>query len=230
MKLTKTRIEELANEIIAYLKANDLDMDVCVYFNNKRIRLASEWNRETKELVVVEKIEEDMNPLDYFSYANEKHILSMSFEGGLYHKINYECDTEEFDAIFKKYGLYYEQGHAWNLSAYPDTIDYDDIEYTSYETEPESEPIKVYSHSTDVPMELLVIKHMWDKLSATTEHLGGSITMGDGFNFEYKGNRYKMVTPNYQGSMIYEHWISTIKQELKTVGATDVYYDYGRMD
>ena len=52
MKLSKVKIEEMANEIIDYLKKNGLDDGVCVYFNNKRICLGSEWNREIKEFVM----------------------------------------------------------------------------------------------------------------------------------------------------------------------------------
>ena len=81
-----------------------------------------------------------------------------------------------------------------------------------------------------VLMELLIIKHMWDRLSETTQYLGGSCVLGDGFEFEYKDIRYKIVTPSYQGSMIYEHWKDTIKNELETIGATEIYYNYGRMD
>ena len=89
MKLTKIKIEEMAREIIDCLKANKLDDDVCIYFNNKRIKLGSSWDGENEKFIPYEKVEEDMNPLDYFEYANEKHILSMSFEGDLYNLINY---------------------------------------------------------------------------------------------------------------------------------------------
>lgn len=227
MKLTKIKIEEMVNEIIDYLKANNLNDDVSIYFNNKRILLGNNYDSSKQDFVPYEKVEEDINPLDYFC-ANPKHILSMGFEGILYHLINYGASTEKFDAIFKKYGLYYEQGHAWNLTAYPDTIDYDDIEYTSYEKEPD--PIEIRSYSTDVPSELLVIKHEWDNLSSTTHHLGGSCVIGDGFEFTYKGTRYDMTTPPYQRSLIYEHWIDVIKKDLEVIGATNIHYNYGHMD
>lgn len=229
MKLSKVKIEEMANEIIDYLKKNGLDDGVCIYFNNKRICLGSEWNREMEEFVQYENVEENINPLDYFEYANENHILSMSFEGDLYDVINYG-NTNKLDAIFEKYGLYYELGNSWNLTACPSTIDYDEIEYTSYEREPD--PVVIYSHSSKdiIPVELIIIKHMWDRLSSTTVNLGGSCTIGDGFKFKYMGTKYEMVTPSYQGFLIYEHWIDIIKGELKGIGATEIYYDYGRMD
>lgn len=233
MKLTKIKIEEMAKEIIDWLKANELENDVCIYFNNKRILLGHNWDKEKGEFIPYEKTEEDICPFDYFEYVNEKHILSMSFEGGLYHVLNGyyngSCELEEkFQEIFEKYGLYYEQGHSWNLSCFPSTIEYKDIEYTLYEKEPD--PIYIYAHTKDIPVELMVIKSMWDRLSATTTHLGGSCTIGDGFDFKYKGIKYHMITPSYQGSMIYEHWIDIIKEDLKKIGATEIYYNYGRLD
>ena len=230
MKLTKNKIEELAQEIIKFLKKHDLHDSVCIYYNNKRWRSTSEYLCDGK-FRYTEIIEENINPLDYFEYANTNHILSMSFEGGLYDILNYTFGKreEQFLAIFKKYGLYYELGNSWNLSCYPDSIDYEDIEYTLYETEPD--PIMIYWHTSEnVPSELIAIKDKWNELSETTKHLGGSCTIGDGFEFRYNGIRYKISTPPYQGSLIYEHWIDTIKQELKTIGATEVYYNYGRMD
>lgn len=54
----------------------------------------------------------------------EEDVLSMGFEGPLYALINYPQGTgdyrklDEFNQIFKNYGLYYELGDAWNLSCY----------------------------------------------------------------------------------------------------------------
>lgn len=65
---------------------------------------------------------EDKDPCDYFEYANPD-TLSMSFEGSLNHVLNgytrgWVKLEEQFGKLFEKYGLYYEMGHAWNLSAY----------------------------------------------------------------------------------------------------------------
>ena len=50
----------------------------------------------------------------------------MTFEGPLYEALNYGGydenpwqTEEELTAIFRKYGLYYELGNAWNLTAVP---------------------------------------------------------------------------------------------------------------
>lgn len=94
----------------------------------------------------------------------------------------------------------------------------------------DTETITIYANSTDVPDVLMEIKHKWDKLSETTKHLGGSCTIGDGFEFVYQEIPYQMSPPCYQGSLIYEHWIDTIKEDLESAGAANVYYNYGWMD
>ena len=59
-----------------------------------------------------------MDPRDYLQYVREPNILSMSFEGPLYQILNCH-DMFALQNLFSKYGLYYELGDAWNLSAYP---------------------------------------------------------------------------------------------------------------
>lgn len=226
MKLTKIKIEELVKDIETFLMKHELLGDVCIYFNNKRRR----WRWDYKNMEYIVREEDDVDPHDYFEYAAYEHILSMSFEGELYSVLNGYTDgtlEDKFLDLFNSYGLYYELGHAWNLTCYPDDDDME-IEYTLYE-----EPMKtviIYSHSKDVPSVLMDIKHKWDKLSATTQYLGGSCTIGDGFEFTYQNIPYKMVTPNFQGSCIYEHWIDDIKEMLMKAGATGVYYNYGHLD
>ena len=231
MKLTKTKIEELVKEIEEYLRKYELLGDVCIYFNNKRH--SWEYNYKTEEYKMQEKI--DISPLEYFEYVNPEHILSMSFEGSLYEVLNGYSDSyvleEGFLKLIKKYNLYYELGNAWNLSCYP-TDDYMEIEFTDYSADIKSDPITIFSHTDpmEIPLELFLIKKKWDDLSAITQHLGGSCTIGDGFEFTYKGTDYFMVPPPYQGSCIYEHWIDTIKEKLKEIGAENIHYNYGRMD
>lgn len=105
--LTKEQIEELADSIYQLFKENDMWMDTSIFFNECRLN--------------DEKRESDVDPRDYFEYVNPEHILSMSFEGPVYDMFNYceyESVHEKFDALLKKYGLYYELGNAWNLSCY----------------------------------------------------------------------------------------------------------------
>ena len=134
-KLTKARIEEFANEIIAFLTKHHMANDTRIYFNGKAIDLRGDWvdlPNDEFDYVVKQKVIEDINPRDYFEYAAQDHILSMSFEGPLYDDLNYDFrHVDEFNELFEKYGLYYELGFSYTLSAYPsdDTLE---VEYTHY--------------------------------------------------------------------------------------------------
>ena len=118
--LNEEQREKLATEIFNWLVDNELWVDVCIYFNCIR------WSTDDGRNFCYNerKYFEDMaDPKDYFEYVNEPNILSMSFEGPLYEVLNgythgwYKLE-DQFVKIFEKYGLYYELGHAWNLSAY----------------------------------------------------------------------------------------------------------------
>ena len=120
--LTAKQREELATEIFNWLVDNELWVDVAIYFNGKR------WNTHNKDLTEFcynerRYFEDEADPKNYFEYVREPNILSMSFEGGLYDVLNgYSYGwgklSDEFRAIFNKYGLYFELGHAWNLTCY----------------------------------------------------------------------------------------------------------------
>lgn len=228
-KLTKQGIEKLVNELEEFLKKNDLISDVCFYFNNKRRVWEWDWRNDGAYKV---REEDDIDPHDYFDYAAYEHILSMSFEGPLYAVLNGNTGNwtleEQFREILEKYNLYYELGNAWNLSCYPD-YPYDDmeVEYTMYE-EP-VQKILIGGHYDDIPPVLADIRKKWCALSATTAHLGGSSVSGDGFEFTYQGIPYKMLSPFYQGSLIYEYWIDEIKEMLQNAGCVEIYYNYGNM-
>lgn len=62
-------------------------------------------------------------PTNHFKYVRDPNILSMSFEGPLYDVLNGYTHNREFEnkfeKIFKKYGVYYELGNAWNLTCCP---------------------------------------------------------------------------------------------------------------
>ena len=59
----------------------------------------------------------------------------------------------------------------------------------------------------------------------------GSCVLGAGFRFEWKNNSYFMgACSPWQGSLSWEAHTDTIKQMLIDIGATDIYYDWGRMD
>ena len=226
MKMFKQDIEKMAKDIEKFLRANEIADNVTMFYNDMRVRLTPDGNNS---------VEHNVSPLDYFEYVNPRHILSMSFEGGLYDALNYGTPgtswrlQEKFTDLLNKYGFYYELGNAWNLTLFPnDSSMYDEIEYTSYE--PIKEPKNINIHSDDVLPELKNIMVAWFELSETVGE-GGSCTIGDGFRFTYKETDYFMSSCSpYQGSLAHEKWIKVIKQMLENIGATNVYYDYGCMD
>lgn len=230
MKLNKIKIEELAKDVLKFLIKNEIDEDVRIFFNNKRMynkrKYDGGWNCIGNEIIT----EADVCPLDYFEYAADNHILSMSFEGNFYDCINYSgLFLDEFEALLEKYGLYYELGESWNLTCYPSDGEYDGIEYTDYSSKREPEPIRL-SLQKDMPNEIKNIMISWYELSKTVGD-GGSCVLGAGFEFKYKDEKYFMsaVSP-YQGSISWETHKDTIELMLKNIGATEIRYDWGRMD
>lgn len=120
------KYEKLAMEIIKYLNKHDMWFDVLIYANNKCFA-SNPTKKDIYEEKKIGKIvyyeREETDPKAYIEYANPKTI-TMSFEGPLYHAINYGTGRghkteEELSEIFEKYGLYYEYGYAWSLSGYP---------------------------------------------------------------------------------------------------------------
>ena len=97
-------------------------VDVDIYFNGKCFttydKATGKFYYNDREHLVVR---ENEDPGTYFEYVNPDHILSMSFEGDVCYMVYYGEAPEllrQFNAIFKKYGLYYEFGNHWNLSCY----------------------------------------------------------------------------------------------------------------
>ena len=114
------RAEALARDIYTLCIEHDCWQDIYIYYNGKR--MGTSGKDKTGKTVYryggTPFIEDDMNPHDYFEYVREPNILSMSFEGTLYDILN-NHDVFFLQDLFSKYGLYYELGNAWNLSAYP---------------------------------------------------------------------------------------------------------------
>lgn len=216
MKLTKKKIEKFANDIVKFLEANDMIYGTCIYYNGKRI---NDGELEDGEF----------DPHDYFEYAAYNHILSMSFEGRLYSALNFDgVVAEKFRKLFEKYGVYYEHGYAWSLTAYP--IDDDaEVEYTVYEMP--KERIRIYDINDErVPMELRVIAMAWRRFQ---EEVGdkGSCVVGAGFEFDYQKDPY-FLTPcsRFQGSLSWEASKEDIREMLEKIGAKGISYNWGVMD
>lgn len=225
-KLTKALIEQMAKEIMDFLVANELSYDVCIYYNNKKMKNDYKWNGD--EFINNVIVLDDYNPHDYFDYAAYDHILSMSFEGALYECINYSGrNVDKLDAIFAKYGVYYELGNAWNLTVCPINDDME-IEYTLYDKP--KKKINLYSGSQNVPYEIREVMDQW-RWWSTLEGDKGSCVIGAGFNFAWNGNEYFMTAQSpYQGSLSWETSIDKVRKLLENIGATNIKYNWGVMD
>lgn len=114
----------LAKDIYNWCQKKGLWGDNIIYFNGKAWSSSKEWSGIQGKPIGDDLYEyEDKNPRDYFEYVNDPNILSMSFEGPLNHVLNAYVRgwvnlESEFMKLFEKYGLYYEMGNTWNLSAY----------------------------------------------------------------------------------------------------------------
>lgn len=226
LKFTKELIEQFAHDVMAYLTKHHLDSDVCIYFNNKRMRHEYDWRNLDMPPKVI--IEDNMSPLDYFEYVNYNHILSMSFEGPLYESLNHTGYKEEgLRKLFEKYGVYWELGNAWNLSAYPidDSLE---IEFTPYGSPKQKK--ELYMWDTTIVPELRKIMDTWYKLS-TFEGEKGSCVVGAGFNFTWNGEDYFMCACSpYQGSISWEANKDAVQLMLQGIGAENITYNWGIMD
>lgn len=230
--ITKKNIEQLAKEIMDFLEKNDLAGDVCIYFNNKRFCSETEILNNSYDVRYAWVKEDNINPHDYFTYCAYNHILSMSFEGSFYEVLNYSGGIylNKFNEILSKYSVYYELGDAWNLSVYPDgdkTID--DFEYTEYKKP--KEKIKLYMRCVDeYDPSIANIMKAWYELSKQTGDIG-SCVIGAGFEFNLNGNEYWMSSCSpWQGSCSWEKHVPVIRNMLETIGATNVYFNYGILD
>lgn len=115
------KAEKLANDIYSLLIRYHMWIDVCIYYNGKRMSCLyiDETGRNHYDYNGQPHIEEGYDPRDYFPYVRRPNILSMSFEANLYDVINYGESPkflQEFNSLLSRYGLYYELGNAWNLT------------------------------------------------------------------------------------------------------------------
>lgn len=96
--------------------------DVRIYYNQKALSTDDGSGHYAYNDPDTDYVLENIDPKTFFQYVGG-NILCMSFEGPFYELINcyvpvsyYDCVEREFREILKKYGLYYELGHAWNLA------------------------------------------------------------------------------------------------------------------
>lgn len=122
LRLTPEQIESMAVEIRELLLNAGMWQDTEIYFNGKRF---TSYNLEDGKYYYNDRehliVEENQNPKKYIGYVNPDHILSMSFDGDALGMIycGYAPEVKrQFDKIFEKYGVYYEQGESFNLTCF----------------------------------------------------------------------------------------------------------------
>lgn len=83
------------------------------------------------------------------------------------------------------------------------------------------------------PHKLHHIRNVWGNLASDYERDKGASTcvLGYGFEFTYEGLRYEMdCNGGTQGCLSWEHCKDLIEEALVAAGATNISYDWGRMD
>lgn len=122
--VTPANMRRLAEQLIDYFAEIECWYDMGIYVDNERLASSPRdyaYEQKTTAKGTVYYVEKDIDIASSMEYSNPKTI-SIFFEGPLYSKINYE----DYDFLYKldekflaSYGLYFEQGHAWNAAAFP---------------------------------------------------------------------------------------------------------------
>lgn len=115
------RLEALAQEIYQWLRDHEMWIDVCIYYDGKRMCTSGkdEQGKSVFRYNGEPFLEENVDPRDYFEYVNNPSVIAMSFEGPLYEVVNGYSNNklcDEFYEIFDCHGLTPQQGDSWNLS------------------------------------------------------------------------------------------------------------------
>lgn len=223
MKYTKKDIEKLSGKVFRWASSNRCGHDFGVFYNGK----LKSWDYDLNLHKYVKKTKYDVNPLEYCEYFSPKFVGGMWYDGNMYDIINgWGNKFEKLNNLLKEYGLYFEHCDSCHGEFVPiDSID--DYEYTDFFRE---KPIWLY-RPDDAPDP--AISRIMLRYYELAKQVGdvGACTIGEYIEFRYKEALYRMCpqTP-YQGEMSWREPLPEIENLLKTVGATDIYVNYGRLD
>ncbi len=123
-KMAEAKVmQELAERLIDRFIKDEVFSEVCIYVNGKRYRADNNNNAKECQTAAGNRYFEEngeFDPAEYLDHCNSKTV-TITFEGPLYDMINYM----DYDYIYKldqdilnDYGMYFEQGNNWNMSAY----------------------------------------------------------------------------------------------------------------
>lgn len=114
-------IERCVEDLIKWLAAKELFQDVNIYANGLCYSSNMHGDCACDETITPHAtvfIRKEPNPETIVEYFNPK-LINMTFEGPLYHALNYGYRVEpQLNEFFEKRGLYFEYGYAWSLSTY----------------------------------------------------------------------------------------------------------------
>lgn len=117
-----TKYKLLAIDIYEWCVKHNIWGDNIIYFDGKAWSNSDEWGGVKGKKIADDLYEyKDKNPRDYFGGGSS--LLSCSFEGSLNRVLNghisgWEELEDEFNQLFKKYGLFFEMYNSWNGNAY----------------------------------------------------------------------------------------------------------------
>lgn len=123
--VTDRNMQAMALSVIRYLNRYHMFQDVNIYAGGMHYS-DSRHHGQVLHTDLVKNAEVWAGERDRYDCPCEYHnpdTLTMTFEGPLYHAINYGMGRgyrteQELDAIFARYGLYLEMGHAWSLTCW----------------------------------------------------------------------------------------------------------------
>jgi hypothetical protein len=94
-------------------------------------------------------------------------------------------------------------------------------------------PDKIYptiEEEIEIPVKLLEIAEQWYNLSKETGDIG-SCVLGAAMYFKYKNQEYIMEPQScWQGEGSWTKHKEFVVEELKKIGAEEIYYEWGMMD
>lgn len=120
--ITPTNMHRLMESILRVLYQSNAACMVNFYVNNKHFSTDEHDGYIRHDLRKDRIYWEDPIPNDVTKQIeyNNPETITMTFEGPLYHNINYGNGNllEKIDKLASTYGLYAELGYAWSLALY----------------------------------------------------------------------------------------------------------------
>ena len=216
MKITVEIIEEMAKKIHTILCK--LDTNFCLVYNGKVI----DGDGETSEMQPHE-----FNPI----WDDKKFIIGISYDGEIYHMFEYdehEDIQKQLNDVCDSYCCYIEINDYGYAQVYANEQEMlDDLAQNNF---PPKKPIYIWNASLAPTNKIENIMTQWFLKSQETGDKGGCV-LGAKLHFKLNDQNYVMPPQSpYQGEMSWCPHIEWVTDELKKLGATDIWYDCGILD